>query len=192
MVDYNYSNTIDFPNGIIAGQLFIEIEKDTNITKTLINVQDEVGDNVKITFANSLTTGEETTLNTLVSNHIPYNSTSFFKINSTNKTFIKTTSYNVALSHTIFGENSFSIKSIKVLSRISTDGASYSVRIYDATNKNVIAENTFSNTSLIINDMGTLNNLPSSESIIEVQAKRIGGKTNSRVYIPECTIEYVE
>lgn len=70
MTTYTYFNSADFPNGIIAGQLFHEIELDTGITKRLMNVKDITGDNVEISFENALSVGEKTILDGLVSTHV--------------------------------------------------------------------------------------------------------------------------
>jgi hypothetical protein len=56
------------------------------------------------------------------------------------------------------------------------DSTLHSIRIYDVTNGNVIAEQTgLSYTGWIILDMGTLSNIPSGEAIWELQAKRDSG-----------------
>jgi hypothetical protein len=68
---YTYSNSVDFPNGLIAGQLFGEIEADSGITKILINVLDVAGDDVEISFETALTAPEVTTLDGIVAAHDP-------------------------------------------------------------------------------------------------------------------------
>lgn len=65
--------------------------------------------------------------------------------------------------------------SIKLLKYVD-DATAHSIRIYDVTNGNVIAEQTgLSYSGWIILDMGTLSNVPSGEAIWEFQAKRDSG-----------------
>ena len=82
-----YSNSIDFPNGLIAGQLFGEIEASVSITSVLNNVADVPGDNVEISFDSALSAPEKTALDGLVAAHTPslnetVNSIGFVEISS--------------------------------------------------------------------------------------------------------------
>jgi len=76
---YDYSVSTDFPNGIIAGQLFVEIHENTTITAVINNVL-ITEDNVQIIFETALTTEEKTELDTLVILHKPLSSVETFKI----------------------------------------------------------------------------------------------------------------
>lgn len=115
----------------------------------------------------------------------------FFKTTAIDKSYTQSDQYEVIMSLTIPGENTNAIQSINVLSYKTSNITSYDIKIYDATNNNTIAESNFSNNNLTNNNMGTLTNLPSTESIIEVQAKKNGGNSQQKVFIKECTINYV-
>ena len=80
---------------------------------------------------------------------------------------------------TFEGSTSFPVtKFVCVVSRSSSLGSS-GIRLQDVTNNNTIAEITFSDESQHIETDDSLQNLPSSEAILEVQAiKYSGGKTN--------------
>lgn len=61
---------------------------------------------------------------------------------------------------------------IKVAYQVQQSSKPGSIRIYDYTNGNVIAEKTHLNsTSENIVDLGSLSNLPSSQAVFEVQMK---------------------
>lgn len=116
---------------------------------------------------------------------------SFMKSTATDQSSTNTTSYSVIMSLTVPGELMNNIQNIKVLSKKDGSVTSYDVRIYDVTNNLVIAENNFTNSNYSINNIGTLNNLPTNEAVLEIQAKRNGGNGNKKnVYVVECTIEY--
>ena len=68
---YTYSKSINFPNGIDVGKLYIEITSNVSIiTANLININ-TMNNEVNITFNNSLTIDEKNILDTLISNHLP-------------------------------------------------------------------------------------------------------------------------
>ena len=64
-----FSKSVDFNNSIDSGLLHIEVDS-SNISAILNNVNTS-GDVVKLTFDATLTGEEQTTLNTIVSNHVP-------------------------------------------------------------------------------------------------------------------------
>lgn len=116
---------------------------------------------------------------------------SIMKVSSSNRTYITSSSYNTIMSISVVGENLRHIKTIKVLSYKQNNNIdSYDVRIYDATNDQIIAESNFNNLIPIVNDLGTLSNLPNEEAVLEIQCKKNGGNNNQRVYALECTIIY--
>ncbi len=65
-----YSKSGDFGGALAAGQFHTEIENEAGITTTLLRV-DVTADVVDIVFQSTLSGGEKTTLDTLVSNHVP-------------------------------------------------------------------------------------------------------------------------
>lgn len=68
---YTYSNSVDFPDGLVPGQLYGEILLDFLITTPIVSVNDVPGDDVDIVFADALSAPELTELNTLVANYVP-------------------------------------------------------------------------------------------------------------------------
>ncbi len=118
---YTYSNSSDFPNGIISGQLFGEIELDTDVTQPLINVLDVVGDDVEISFEAGLTAGEINTLDGIVATHLP----------SLNQTV--TSDGYVELSSTLADNRAIRITAIDAAGGIDIDAGSGGIEI-DTTN----------------------------------------------------------
>jgi hypothetical protein len=61
-------------------------------------------------------------------------------------------------------------------------GTSMSVRLYDLTNAQQIAEKTgITNTTFSAVDIGTLSNLPTGQAMLEIQALGVGGGRKARV-----------
>ena len=60
---------------------------------------------------------------------------------------------------------------------------SYDVRVYDQTNDEVLAEDNFTNTTIALHDMGTLSNVPSNDSLINIQINRNGGLLNNAAFL---------
>ena len=67
---YNYSVITNFSGSININQLQLEIENDGTIVTNLSHIN-RADDSVDIVFDAALSTGEETALNNLVSNHVP-------------------------------------------------------------------------------------------------------------------------
>jgi len=83
-----------------------------------------------------------------------------------------------------------SIKQIYMSSYMDTGATSYSVRINDFTNNNVIDENTFTNTSEDITVLVPINNIPVGTALIEVLAKVAGDDSNTYAYINSVTFYF--
>lgn len=175
---YSYVLSTDFSGGIKETQLHTEIEDESTITSgTLVRIGVEYSDDqVNIVFNNALTGGEQTTLDGLVAAHIPDTSPprqNFFtfdpKIN-----VIKNTSYRKIGSFKYGGSSKIgTINYIDIIAYKEVKPSSYSLKVYDRTNSLTLAEKTgLTNTEEVIVDMGTINNIPENEAILEIQAKK--------------------
>ena len=71
---YPKSLTSDFGNSLNVNQLLREIQSNGNITPNCITVNNLNSDVVDIIFTSALSGGEQTTLNTIISEHVPNNS----------------------------------------------------------------------------------------------------------------------
>ena len=88
------------------------------------------------------------------------------------------------------GSNTTIIKKIVVLCYMNSSGQSYDIRFYDPINNKIIAFKNFTNTSSNINDMGTLSNLPMTDTVVELQAKFNGNGSNKYIYIDEVVFNF--
>jgi hypothetical protein len=66
----------------------------------------------------------------------------------------------------------------------------YSIRIFNKTNDQIIAEKICTNTSEEINVITSISNLPLTTSIFEVQIKKTGGNPSQYVYLESVTFFY--
>jgi hypothetical protein len=82
------------------------------------------------------------------------------------------------------GTSEMSISKINALIRRNGAATSVSMRIYDVTNAQVIAEVTGVTTldETLITDLGTISNLPAGEATFEVQLLRVGGTGGARAF----------
>lgn len=179
---YTFSYSSDFKNQLSETDLVDEIKAEASITPNILRV-DRDGDVISICFDSSLSAGEETTLNSIIQNyeHVPkirYNGTIALRPEDSK---FKNTDYSVQDS-CIYGgsETMGSIHKISGIGYMESNGLNYSIKIYDKTNNNVIAEKTFTNTTSNIITFDTISNVPTDESILELHLKT-GSKKNAFV-----------
>lgn len=195
MVETTYTKSLssDFGGNINEGQLHREIALAIPGTVLIgINRSDDV---VDIIFEDVLSGGDETILNTTISNHIPQTGTrkvSFFRYTP------KTTKTNSTVYQRIGGPFKYNgslemgpINQVEVISNMDSGMTSYSVRLYDATNETIIAEITGQTNTLeeLIN-LGTISNIPEEEAIFEIHVKRVGGTTSTFAYVEDVIVYY--
>lgn len=173
---YTYSYINDFSSNFAQYQFHSEIVAESGITPNLLQV-DMGEDEIKVIFESVLSEGEEIILNNLVSEHVPVLIGSKIANIHIHNQETTTSIYEVKTSFsfpgTIYWRNP---SHIQVISVMDTGGTSYDVKIYNVTNNNQIAITNLNNTEEMINDLGTLSNLPESPAIFEVHAK-VNGNT---------------
>ena len=190
ILTYNINTTFGGIENLNQGQLHQEIED--QIAK-FYSTQ-KIGTNLRLYFSDTLTSGEQTTLDGILSAHTP--STTPVKNNYFNYYLNQTKqvigSYQKFAAFKFEGTSSEAIQGVSAIEVLSsTEGSDYDVRIVDVTNNNVICEITglSGNDDLdVINDMGTLSNMPSNEAVFEVQVRKNGGGKNTNVTISQLTI----
>lgn len=176
MAVYQKSISTDFSNKLDM-DIFDNAVRTSSISTNFVGLQRDV-DLLSIIFTVALIASEITVLNNLISAHVTL---------LTSQTNVdNTTIENVSCNINTNGNNSTVYKKIGVylyigsiyknISKICavayTDKASsYSIRIYDVTNKKVICEGTFSNLTSDLQNLGTISNLPKMKSIFEIQSK---------------------
>ena len=177
---YTKSLATDFGGSIEPAQFDTEI-KTSSIAQNLQGVT-IIGDDVNITFTATLSTGDQTILDGLVSSHMPITGTGDRVLEiSLTKDSIDLPVYHPIKSFNFLGTNKLSnITHMKIVGSMDLDGTDYSVRVWDVTNHNSICSATFSNITDKVNDLSILSNLPTGEAIFEVQMK-VNGMTKAIV-----------
>lgn len=174
MPKYRYSLATNFGGKINLRKLHKEIEVSGGITKAIIGVTQIDNDDIDVEFDLSLSTQEQTELETVV---IPNHDNSPSDTGTSVKTVILHDNKKRSTSWTKLGSILFpgtiysSITAIKILSYQQSQLNNHQIRVYDITNNNIVAEGTFTNETLAINDLGTISNVPSNDSIFEIQGK---------------------
>jgi len=180
MATYTYSIINDFPNGLETSQLQTEIK--TNITN--ISRIDTINDEVDIVFDATLSEGNITTLNGIIASHVPYYPPTDQFIIPITKGQSSNTSFTALTTFEFPGLNN--VKNINVISY--NPYSSYTLKLLDITNNNIIAEELFTNTSVNINTFATISNIPSGTTILELQSKSTLKK--KKTYIGSITFHY--
>lgn len=129
------------------------------------------GDYYVVDFPATLTSPLSDTLNTIVTTHVgtPDPEGSYFFIFPLSDEQFNNTSYTSCGAFEYPGRNVDDLTNIRFTGAVTT--GNYSVRIYDVTNSQIIAEGTFSNISKTVNDLGTLSNVPYNDVLFDVQIK---------------------
>ena len=179
-----YSISVDFGNvRPYASQLHNEIILETGIVKNLIGIT-IYQDTVDIEFDFSLSGGEKTLLDAIVSSHIPlYNADTPNSLNIVpKKNTVNSNSY-TRIAANIFNKTKYAIaKSVSYCT-----GTSYDIQIYDKENKQILLSKNLTNNEESIQDLGILTNLPSSSTQIKISIKTNGEGT---VYMENIIICY--
>lgn len=193
MTTYTKSKSSDFGGNINQRQLHNEIMLEEGIIPALIGI-DFTGDVIDIIFDSILSAGEEIILNTLISNHIPDNSKSRgnFYIVIPQKNSIKTGVYTKCATFKYDGSDVVGdIDYVDIISYMDTDVISYNARVYDKTNNTILCEKVgITNLTETIDSLGLISNVPTSQSILELQIQKIGGNNKDYIYIDSINIYY--
>lgn len=193
MSEYSYTKSIttDFGGSINTTYLQNEIIAETSITSTLKRI-DRVGDAIYIVFDTELSGAEQTLLTTVISNHNSSVVESYSIVSNISlKDYeIKTNTYKRFGTFVYPGKNNTqNIIKICAVAFIDLNQTSFSIRIDDKTNDLTIAENTFTNTTETLLDLGTISNVPDEQAIIEVCVKK-DGVGGGKGYLDSVTFYY--
>lgn len=115
-----------------------------------------------------------------------------FKLNLPPTNTITTTSYVTVTEFSLSEGEYTSLDNIKIVSYMSRGVESYDIRIYDSTNNNILAEETYKNTEKEIQTISKFDNMPKGNVIMEVQCRKgKGWGWNSSVIIKDIDIFYI-
>lgn len=159
--------------------------------------------NLSTTERDAITNWEsgDVVFNTTTLAHEFYNGSIWISISTNAKTpgfiscpFITASlSYQVAPPRFIYGgtDSELDITKVEVILYLEQNNVKGSVRLYDLTNANVIAEVTnVGITTPSIIDLGIISNLPTSEAIFEIQVKRETANPAKNIFIDSASISY--
>lgn len=171
----------DFTNGVKSSQLYDEIITNSNITTKLVGIRVHTG-NVDIVFQLSISTEEKTELDSIVSAHNP--DTNNANANNVNTDYVSNLAVNwssnigsyARIATFIFRGDIFTINNVKFVGYMDSNVSSYDVRIINSSNTDILAEQTFSNTAEQVNTIATISNIPISETVLEIHAKKNSGR----------------
>jgi hypothetical protein len=168
--EYTKSLSSDFGGNLILNQFHHEIEADTGITTTFKGLTQTL-DDVMIIFDSVLSGGELTTLEALISAHVPDTAAKRVyayrvypeerKIKSTNWSMVGSFEY----PGTIQNGN---VVYIDVISAINSSSETYDIYISARGDNSSLGEGTFGNTELKSNELNLFAPFPSNKDIIEI------------------------
>lgn len=190
---YTYSLSSDFGGNLRISHLHLDVIAEAGITPTLTRIDME-GDNVDIVFDSALSAGEQTTLNNVVSAYTyvtPVNYDNTIKFNIKNR---ETSNTSYTREDTLIYEgsnNTGDIKKILAVGYMDSGVTNFSIKINDKTNNNIIAENSFTDTTESILELTPISNVPTERSILELQIKKTGGAGSKKCYVDSVTL-YLE
>lgn len=191
MTTYNFSIVADFSGLLNTWQLHQEINNNLNITTTLLKI-DTIDDDVKIVFENALSIQEQSILSDLIVNYTTIIPNTNFEIITTRRNSTNLTKFQV-IDTWIYDTKQYNkINNISVQSYCTDDIDSYDIRVCDITNGTILATANFTNYEQQLNNLGELTNIPiSGQNVIEIQAKRNGGKGNDDVFVDKIVIGFI-
>jgi hypothetical protein len=190
---YSKSLSSDLGGDLNTSQLRDEINGHTGINPECLGLLN-TGDDVKIIFATGLDGSELTALDGVVGGHVPAvvkPRASFFSVTPERTAVYWNTYTKVALFEYGGTNNVGEIDYIDVTSRMDSGLSSYDLRVINRTNNYLIAEKTgITNTTIQINDLGSIDNLPENQEMLEIQARRVGGSGNQKVEVKAISVYY--
>ena len=181
-----YSVVNDFteqnPN---IGQLYDEIQN-SSITEFLERIS-QYSDIVQIVFTHTISPAEKTILDSIVSSHVADNTPStIHQMDIIINANTKSSGYK-RFASAILPKSSYA--RAESISWIDDPTGSYTILLYDKTNKQILLETTLSNSVETVQQLGELNNLSNNRSQIEISLKRNGNK--GKAYLENITIHYI-
>ena len=186
---YTKSLASDFGNSITPHQLHQEIE-DSSITSQILHVT-ILGDSVDIVFDSSLSAGDQTTLDALVAAHTVSSQAVYSNIVkfTPRSPDVKQSSYKREDTLIYEGKSTFkNIVKISAVSYMNEGVTSYTIKVYDKTHNQTVAESTFTNTTEDVVDLTPIQNVPTEKSVLELLVKKTGGNNKKRAYVDSVTM----
>lgn len=180
-----YSVKTDFDGVINTSQLHDEISAYFPILDRI----DQSGDLVTIWFNDRIE--DRVTLSAIIAAHVPSKIPVFTKqeLVTIANPMIHTSDY-TRLEQIILKRCNYI--NVALYSNMDSDVTSYSIRLFNKTANKVLLEKTYTNTTEIINDLGTTQLNSNTFTILEFQAKYTTTNPNASAYVYTITVSYNE
>lgn len=142
----------------------------------------------------SITGGQQSELDGIVANHVPntskpriQNFVIFPKRNS-----IKINKYTLAHAFEYMGSDQVGvIDYIDLMAYMDSNTNSYDVRVINSSTGQVLVEkDNLNNTSLAVIDLGTISNIPSTKTTLELQVKKNGTSNSKTIELEQLIVYY--
>jgi hypothetical protein len=114
-----------------------------------------------------------------------------FKLNQAKNTSTKNATYTTMYSFSYPGSDITTLDKVSCMSSMDVGVTSYDVRLFDITNSQVIFSINLNHTVQVVSSISTFNNLPSTDAVFEVQARKNGGSGNQNIYVDDITVIYI-
>jgi len=190
MVETTYRKTIstDFGGLFRMSNFQNEVEK-SSISQTLRIVVND--DNIDLIFSDTLSEGDSE-LNLLISNHDSTVQVSYRKIISLSPTSIKIEEESWKRIKIFRYEGDIAtgiIRKIDAIGHMDSGVQNFSIKVFDRTNSNILAENTFTDITIdSILNMTPISDFPTNIATIEIFVKKTGGTSGQQAYIEEVSL----
>jgi hypothetical protein len=191
MTEYTYTLSSLFASGCNQSKFRDEIVSNGTLPEVWFSSLSPV--QLTILFATALTSEQEITLATLMSNHnstpIIYELSKQMQIVFPSTNF-DSANYSVVGTFKYPGSTISSVSHIQVISSMDISVTDYTMRIVNHDNNTIVAVQTFSNTVDALNNFTTFSNLPTVNAIFELQVKRLATGTGKTVRVKSLSISY--
>lgn len=195
MVEFIKTLEVDFVKSYNISQFEQEIRNSGMVSQYYgISSVDNV---VTLYFSIPLNSSDETILNTLFTDHVPVYDNSppknkYVSVYPSNLKKQKKTAYTVVTNFNYKGSNSVgTINYIEVISYMDSTVTNYKIRVIDRNTGNILVEKTgLNNITPQLFDLGTITNVPSVNSMLEIHVYKNSTKDTDFVYIDEILIYY--
>jgi len=196
MIKYDYAISVYFTTKIIPDCLHL-ILSEYGFSSTFLGLTIEYGkDVVEIYFETELSTSDKDDLDILIASYDPdnichqdvVNDLGDTKINftltdnSTDYIANKIDKWKIAATFIYEGNIVWTPKRFSVIASLEVFGATGSVRLFDPNNNNELCIIDWTNESKLLLSTETFNNLPNSETLIEVQFKTSIKQNEARLH----------
>ena len=197
MIVYLKSLSSDFSGNFNPDRFYVEVMASniSNVSSSYLGTTMKDGE-IEIIFNSELSSEDLIILNNIISNH-QYSmpvimKNKYISVYPSNLKKQKKTAYTVVTNFNYRGSDAIgSINYIEAISHMDSTVTNYKIRVVDKNTGNILVEKTgLNNTTPELFDLGTITNVPSVNSMLEIHVYKNSTKDTDFVYIDEILIYY--